>query len=154
METSLVNPFLSATMDVMEALAHAKVTPGPPTERAARPSNADVTGLCGLAGEQMAGSFAICFPQSTILALVSQMRGEPKMEVDGAVREAVGEIAEAIAASARKALAKKGTTLHAALPVVIAGDGHAIVHRTTGAVLDLPFASSAGAFFVEICFER
>jgi chemotaxis protein CheX len=154
MNVDFVNPFISATVNVLETMAFIKTQPGKPEVKKDRVSRGDVTGLCGLAGDQFSGSFAISFTEPAILAIVSSMFGEPIPALNDDIRDAVGEITNMISGGARRQLSEKGYKFNMAIPTVIVGRNHEVTHKTTGPAIILPFTIDAGDFYVEICLNK
>jgi chemotaxis protein CheX len=55
---------------------------------------------------------------------------------------------------ARRELSEKGISLKAGIPNVVTGKDHYVRHWTNGPVIALPYATQAGSFMVEVCFDR
>jgi chemotaxis protein CheX len=154
MNVDFINPFLSATVNVLETMAFIKTEPGKPEVKKDRVSRGDVTGLCGLAGDQLSGSFSISFSEAAILSIVSSMFGEPITTINDEIRDAVGEITNMISGGARRQLSEKGYKFNMAIPTIIVGKNHEVTHKTTGPAILLPFTISAGDFYIEICLNK
>ena len=153
MNVELINPFLAATMNVLETMAFTKPRPGKPSIKDEATAKGDVTGLCGLAGDQISGSFSISFTEPAILAIVSGMFGKEMTELNHEIRDAVGEITNMISGGARNVLSAKGYKFNMAIPTIIVGQGHEISHKSKGPIIVIPFEIDAGAFYVEVCLE-
>ena len=75
----------------------------------------DVSGVMGLTGET-GGTISASFTETSILAIVSNMLGEEKKEMNEEIKDAVGEITNMISGQARKKLDEQGMSLKAAIP--------------------------------------
>lgn len=153
MKADFVNPFLESVVNVLSTMASLKVTPGRPSVKEDDVAKGDVTGLIGMAGQQTRGSFAITFTEQAIFKIASQMLGDQPTEVDESVTDLVGEITNMATGGAKALFEQKGYDFDMAIPTVVAGKNHRIVHKSTGPKLILPFSTEVGEFFVEICFE-
>ena len=73
MDVTLVNPFISATVKVLETMASTKVNPDKPFLKKDRIARGDVTGLIGITGEAN-GTISVTFDEGSILGIVSRDR--------------------------------------------------------------------------------
>ncbi|MCW8848212.1 MAG: chemotaxis protein CheX [Sedimenticola sp.] len=154
MKAEFVNPFLNSILDVLSTMAQIQATPGKPYVKSERASMGDVSGLIGLAGNQMKGSLAISFTEPVIFQVAKNMLGEEVNTVDDIVTDLVGEITNIVTGGAKRTLSEMGYDFDLAIPGVIAGKNHIITHMTKGQTIVLPFHTEQGDFFVEICFEE
>jgi len=79
------------------------------------------------------------------------MFGETMTELNSEIADAVGELTNMISGQARMELEQKGKLFEAAIPSVITGKGHKIVHITEGPKIAIPFSIDEGAFTIEVC---
>ncbi len=154
MNADFVNPFLESVIKVLTTMASIEAKPGKPSVKQDDVARGDVTGIIGMAGQQTKGSFAITFTETAIFKIAAQMVGDHPAEVDESVTDLVGEITNMATGGAKAIFEQKGYDFDMAIPAVVAGKDHRIVHKSTGPKLILPFATDAGEFFVEICFEH
>lgn len=153
MDANLINPFIDATLHVLETMAATKAQAGKPFLKKDQTASGDVSGVIGLTGEA-SGMIAVSFSQGSILAIVSQMLGEDIKEMNEEIRDATGEIANMISGQARKKLEQMGRSLQAAIPTVIMGENHILTHVTKHPTIAVPFATDSGNFTIEVCFEE
>jgi len=152
MDAKLINPFINATLKVLETMAFINTKAGKPYLKKDDVANGDVTGVIGLTGKAN-GSVSITFDKGSILEIVSNMFGEEIKEINGEVSDAVGELTNMISGQARSELEKTGSLFHAAIPSVITGKHHAISQISKGPKFAVPFFTDGGCFTVVICFE-
>ncbi len=153
MDVTLINPFINATMNVLETMAFMEVNPGKPFLKTDNVAIGDITGLMGLTGVAN-GTVAVTFQKECILAIVSNMFGEEMGEINHEIIDAVGELTNMISGQARRELEEIGRSFKAAIPSVVAGPGHSITHYTKGPKIAIPFTTDNGDFTIEVCFER
>ena len=153
MDVKLIEPFVDATMNVLETMAFIKVRPGEPYLKNENVAKGEVTGLIGLTGE-VGGTLSVSFTEASILFVVSNMFGEEMKELNEEIKDAVGEITNIISGQARQKLEKSGRSLKAAIPSVITGKNHTITHITPYPVYAVDFSTDNGKFTIEVCFEE
>jgi len=152
MDTKLINPFVDATVNVLETMAFTKAQAGKPYLKKDEVALGDVSGILGLTGEANC-TISVSFDRQSILSIVSNMFGEKMEEMNDEIRDAVGEITNMISGQARQKLDELGRSLQAAIPIVIMGENHTITHVSRHAVTAIPFSTESGDFTVEVCFE-
>jgi len=152
MDAQLINPFIKATLNVLETMAFMKAAPQQPFLKKDNVAKGDVSSVIGLSGESK-GTISITFTEPCILSIVSNMFGETMSQINNEVMDAVGEIANMISGQARQVLEGKGKVLYAAVPTMIKGKDHSISHKTTAPIMAVPFKTEHGDFTIEVCFE-
>jgi len=152
MDAKIINPFINATMNVIETMAFVKSRPDKPYLKKDNVAKGDVTGVIGVTGEAN-GTISITFEEASILQIVSSMFSEDITELNFEVADAVGELTNMVSGQARSKLEEAGKIFHSATPTVITGRNHMIVHITDGPKIAVPFSTDAGGFTMEICLE-
>ena len=153
MDANLINPFIEATLHVLETIASTKAEAGKPYLKKDQVARGDVSGVIGMTGETR-GTISISFSEASILPIVSNMLGEEMKEMNEEIKDAVGEVTNMISGQARKRLDEQGRSLRAAIPTVIMGKDHSITHMTTYPIIAIPFCTDNGEFTIEVCFEE
>ena len=152
MDLELINPFIDATLNVLETMASTKARAGKPYLKKDQVARGDISGVIGLTGE-VSGTTSVSFSEKSILPIVSNMVGEEVKEMNEEIRDAVGEIVNMISGQARQKLDELGRSLKAAIPTVITGKNHVVDHITTYPIIAVPFTTDKGEFTIEVCFE-
>ena len=152
MDVDLINPFIDATVHVLETMASTKAEAGKPYLKKDKVASGDVSGVIGLIGET-SGTISVSFSEDSILTIVSNMFREEMKELSEEIQDAVGEIANMISGQARKKLDEKGRSLQAAIPTVIMGKNHSTTHMTTNLVIAVPLSTDNGEFTIDVCSE-
>lgn len=152
MKVEYINPFLVATINVLETMAFIKPRSGSPYLKKDDKTIGDITGIIGLTGTKK-GSVSVSFSKECVMYVIHSMLGEEVKEIDDAVKDAVGELTNMISGDARKKLGEMGIILEAGIPSVVIGKGHTITHITKGPCIVIPFETERGNFIVEACFE-
>jgi len=153
MDVQFINPFLEGTAEVLKTMAMVEPTVGKPYVKTDNHAKGDVSGIIGLTGSAR-GSLALSFSEKSILMIVSNMLGETYADINDQVRDAVGEITNMISGVARKKLESQGYNILAAIPTVVSGKDHAILHVLGGPSIIIPFAVAGSAFYVDVCMDN
>lgn len=154
MRAEIINPFLNATISVLETMAFVKSEAGKPYLKQIKITTGDVTSIVGITGKPDA-TFAISFDTDSVLLIMDKMLGKKLSEITHEVGDAIGEIANMISGSARRDLATHGIHYDGAIPSVIIGKDHELKHISDGPVVAIPFKleKGEGKFTVELCFR-
>ena len=153
MDVKLINPFINATINVLETMAFVTVEAGKPYVKTDNVAVGDVSGVLGLTGIAN-GTIAVTFEEKCILTVVSNMFGETMTELNHEIADAVGELTNMISGQARRELEQIGKVFKAAIPSVVTGRNHSIIHYSDGPKIAIPFITEGGEFTIEVCFER
>jgi chemotaxis protein CheX len=152
MDVQFINPFLEGTKNVLETMAMVQPEVGKPYLKKGNMAKGDVSAIIGMTGSAR-GSLALSFTEKCILKIVSNMLGENYININDEVRDAVGEITNMISGVARKNLESKGFNILAAIPTVVSGKDHCILHVLGGPSIIIPFETPNGPFFVDVCLS-
>jgi chemotaxis protein CheX len=150
MNVKFINPFLEATIEVLKTMAFVVPTPGKPYLKKDTFAKGDISAIIGMTGAAK-GSLALTFSESCIVKIVSNMLGEDIREINGDIKDAVGEITNMVSGAARKKLEAEGFSISAAIPTVVSGKGHSVVHVMGGPSIIIPFDTEHGHFVVDVC---
>lgn len=154
MKVEYINPFLSATINVIETMAMTKVTPGKPGLKQGNKSWGSVTGVIGLASAGLKGNAMVSFEEKAIVSIVGRMLGEEFHSVTKDVVDAVGEITNMIVGNAKREFSEKGYLFDMAIPIMLVGKDIEISQLTKGPTLSVPFSTDVGTFVVEANFSE
>ena len=135
-------------------MAQTKLAPGKPQRKQNDVAKGDVSGLIGMVGPEIKGSFSITFDENLALTIMERMVGEKPEKLDAEVADMVGEVTNMIAGSAKRDLADQGFDFGMATPAVVTGKDHTISHQVDGPKVILPFMCDDGCAHMEICFDK
>ncbi len=152
MDVKIINPFINATLNVLETMAFIKPEAGKPYLKKGDFAQGDVSGIIRFTGESN-GTVSVTFNKLCILKIVSNMFGEEMKEINNEIEDAVGELTNMISGQARKELEGIGKVFHGAIPLVVTGKKHKIMPMTKGQKIAIPFRTDSGDFTVEVALE-
>ncbi|MCP4271554.1 MAG: chemotaxis protein CheX [Gammaproteobacteria bacterium] len=153
MNVDIVNPFLQSLLNVLSTMAQTEATHRPPGIKRSQIATGDVTGIIGMVGNKVKGSLSISFSEQAALHITNSMLGESLEKIDETVTDMVGEITNMVTGGAKRIFSESGHDFEMATPTVIAGADHEIHHHCQGSVIQIPFDSKQGSFYVEVSFE-
>lgn len=155
LNTEFINPFLTATIHVLDVQAQIKATPGQIYMKKHREVvTGDISGIIGIVSDTFDGSVVISFPEKTFLKVISNMLGEDYQKIDQEIVDGAGELTNMIFGQAKIVLNEKGYGIKTAIPSVVYGKDHSLSALTRGPVVVVPFTTDHGDFFVEICLSN
>jgi chemotaxis protein CheX len=152
MNVEFMNPFLTATINVLKTMCFTDVTAGKPYIKKDKISCGDVSGVVGITGPPN-GSMSLTFNKDCIIQIVSNMLGESFKDINDDIKDAVGELSNMISGTARNDLGNNGYSFKTSIPTVVSGPKHEIRHMCKAPTIAIPFTTSGGSFVVEISFE-
>jgi chemotaxis protein CheX len=142
----LVVHFVTSIQEVLRTMAGVAVTVGTPALKKDPIPSYDVSGIIGFSGE-FVGSMVLSFQQATAVAIASSFAGVPIAPDSPDFADAVGELANMIAGSAK---ASFGGGTNISVPSIILGSGHTVARLHDVPCLVIPCHTSAGEFAVEV----
>lgn len=156
LDTEFINPFLDSTMNVLKVQAGVDAGAGKIyLKKIEEPLLGDISGVIGIVSDKFTGAVVISFPEATFLKVMGGMLGEEYHELNQDILDGAGEITNIIFGQAKVILNEKGYGIKTALPSVVHGKDHSVMsHDINGPSVVVPFESSAGKFFVEICLSE
>jgi chemotaxis protein CheX len=110
-----------------------------------------ITSLIGISG-QISGVVALRFPPPTAMAIASHMLGAPADSVNGEVIDAISELVNMVAGSA-KAKFNIDPPLQLGLPTVVEGTGYKLKYPSRSIWLEVLFSSPIGRFAMELTYH-
>ncbi|MCG6534600.1 MAG: chemotaxis protein CheX [Syntrophales bacterium LBB04] len=153
MDVRFVNAFLEGTVTVLKTMAFVEPRAGKPYVKKDVVAHGDISGIIGLTGAAR-GSLALSFTESCILKIVSNMLGEEITSINNDITDAVGEITNMVSGVSRKHLEAQGLNVTSAIPTVVAGKNHSILHVLSGPSIIIPFETDDGNFVVDVCLDE
>ena len=151
MDVSYINPFIEAVDSVFNTMLGVK-----PKRNGLKVSSGEavgsvITSLVGISG-QVSGVVALRFPPPTALKLVEKLLGSVPTEINDEVTDAVAELVNIVAGSA-KAKFQHDPPLQLGLPTVVHGTGYKLKYPSKSVWLEVPFTSDAGEFTLEVTYN-
>ncbi|MDQ5985815.1 MAG: hypothetical protein CSYNP_01532 [Syntrophus sp. SKADARSKE-3] len=152
MDVNYINPFLNGTLEVLHKMAFVEAVAGRPYTKADSTACGDVSGIIGITGGAV-GSLAISFSEQSILSITGNMLGETYKDICRDVFDTVGELTNMISGVSRTHLEREGLIVYAAIPTVVYGKNHVIMHILKSPSIVIPFSTKYGQFFVDVCIK-
>lgn len=152
MDVNYINPFLEGTLEVVKKMASVDAIAGKPYTKTDSTGCGDVSGIIGITGNAV-GSLAISFSEPCICAITSNMIGETYKDICRDVFDTVGELTNMISGVARTHMEREGLIVYAAIPTVVYGKNHIIMHILKTPSIVIPFSTRYGQFFVDVSIK-
>ena len=154
MDVKIINPFLTAVINIFDEMFSIIVNPGIPflhEEESAHRWN--ISGILGVTGDYQG---IVCFRLHKVLAdkmlAKSGINTSSEKERKEMVYEMIGELTNIISGNAASAI--NHANIEISPPAVIMGENHKISWPRSMPVIGIPFTSSSGPFEVDVCFRQ
>jgi chemotaxis protein CheX len=150
-DVAYINPFVESVGSVFETMLSVSPKRGEVRISDGEGTGAGLTSLIGISG-MMHGCVALCFPPPTALALAGRMTGSALDSVNDEVVDAISELVNMVAGSA-KAKFNADPPLELGLPTVVEGSGYRVKFPSKSVWLEVRFSSDAGDFSMELTYS-
>lgn len=145
----LVVPFVNSVRNVFSTMVKVETVIGRPQFKENPGHSYDISGIIGFSGE-IVGSVVVSFTRQAGEALVEAFAGM-KLEMGSPdFADAIGELANMIAGSAKKDL---GAQASITVPNVVIGAAHQIARLSDVPSLVIPCKTAVGDFAVEVAIK-
>lgn len=153
MKIKYIKPFIDAVYELFTMMLECKIHKGELSLRKSENASHEITSLIGLSGTAR-GSVALSFPAKTAISIANRLLGSEVTELDRTVSDAVSEMANIVAGSAKsKFFIGDGRPIDLSLPNVIIGKKYVISYPSMTTWLEVPFTSDLGPFSMRVTFE-
>jgi chemotaxis protein CheX len=142
-----INPFLTSTINVFRTMAACELKRGKPYLAEGVQPTHEISGVIGLSGKAI-GTVVLSLGESVALKVSAAMLGETPAEMNGDVVDAIGELTNMIAGSAKAQL--EHLEMSVSLPSVIMGRNHRVAFPGDIQPIAIPFESEWGPVCVEV----
>jgi len=154
MDVSIINPFLTAALNLFENMFTITAVPGTPYILGDENNHRwEISGILGITGDYQ-GLVGFRLPQllADKMLLKSGITTKTEQERLDTLYGMVGEITNIIAGNASSAI--DHVFIDISPPIVIMGKNHQIAWPKTMPVIGIPFSTPNGPFEVEVCFKK
>ncbi len=150
MNVAYIKPFLTAAREVFEAMVRIPLVLGEPYLKNGVEQQFAVSATIGISGT-IAGTIVLGFPQQVAMEVAAALAGSPMTSLDQDCVDALGEVANMIAGSAKSKFPAGSNTL--SLPHVSVGN-HRIAFPNGIPVIVIPCNTPQGQFQIEVGFRN
>jgi chemotaxis protein CheX len=142
-----INPFLTSAINVFRTMAACELKRGKPFLAEGVQPTHEISGVIGLSGKAI-GTVVLSLEKLVALKVAAAMLGEEPTEMNGDVVDAIGELTNMIAGSAKAQL--EHLEMSVSLPSVIMGRNHRVAFPGDIRPIAIPFESEWGPVCVEV----
>jgi chemotaxis protein CheX len=147
MRADYINPFISSLINTFETMLACPLTRGPLYLKTPDTQLHDVSGIIGLSG-QAQGTVVLTLDRNVALQATSTMLMCETTEINSDVVDAVGELTNMVAGSAKAQLTEYKLSI--SLPGVIKGEGHEVCFPSDVTPICVPFTCPWGDLKIEV----
>jgi len=154
MDVKIINPFLTAALNLFENMFGLVATPGAPYVLGDENNHRwEISGILGITGDYQ-GLVGFRLPKLLADKMLEKSGVKTKTEAERqeTVYEMIGEMTNIIAGNAASAI--NHSTIDISPPVVVMGENHHIAWPKSIPVVAIPFTTASGPFEVDVCFKK
>ena len=153
MRAEFVNPFIESVYDLFQTMLGAKIARTGIVLSDGQKRATEIMALIGFSGV-VRGTVGLSLPTATCHAMVSRLLGDGVEASGEIIDDAIGELVNMIAGSAKAKLSLKvGQTLDLSLPVVLTGDKYEVYSPSQATWIEVPFSSELGDLAMKLTFQ-
>jgi chemotaxis protein CheX len=150
MDAATINPFIEAAGQVFETMVHCRLGRDKPRFPDPDDKRMQLTAVIGLSGT-VRGAVAMAFPLDTAQKVAQRLLGTDGQLSDADVVDALGEVANMVAGSAKAKF--EGHEIYIGLPTVVRGVQYSLEPPRQSVTIVLPFKSEIGDFLLNVIME-
>ncbi len=150
MNVDYINPFLGALENVFETMIGRPLDIGKPGLRGADSRFYEVSGIIGISGE-IEGCVVLNLTKEVALDLAGALLDETVVEVNEDCTDAIGELANMVAGSAKAEFPEGNTSL--SVPSVVVGH-HQTIYPSGIPILSIPCKTAKGDFTLDAALRQ
>lgn len=154
MKVEYINPFIDSTKKLMEIMVGIQQFEKKGiTVETKLASMFDVSAVIGVTGD-CTGAIVLSFSEGVAQEMLSRLLGEPIVDFNDDVCDAVGEMVNIITGNAQAQLQESGmNNLNRAVPTVVVGKGQAIRVAPSTPCINVEFSTELGGFALQVCLR-
>lgn len=146
-----VNPVISATRNVFETMLGCTPVRTALSLKGHHGAEYDISAVIGITGK-ISGTIVVSLALETALQLLNRMLGIEATEINREVADAVGELTNMIAGSAKAQMEK--LQLSISIPNIVSGKNHAVHYPSNVHPICIAYKSEIGPFAIEVGFSE
>lgn len=114
----------------------------------------DLSGVISIFQENIQGILSLGFQRDMIFSLMKKIYNREFTAVEQPIIDGVGEITNSVYGQVKREMNENGFELQMAIPSVIVGRGHSIMHYSNRPTLILPVRTELGDFHASVILEN
>lgn len=143
------NILINAMLEVFSSMVFIEITAEPAEQNGTTAMEYNLVSLIGLAGD-LKGILAIQCPGAVAMGITEAMLGMEVSELDGDVKDAIGEISNMVAGGLKEGLLPAGKKIELAIPTTVIGTNVRTSGLSGASRLLIPFTCPLGRFGIEL----
>jgi chemotaxis protein CheX len=149
MDVRYIKPFLFAVKNLFDTMIDLPFKLGQPTFKKEAVTSHEISGIIGISGD-VEGCVVIALSKEIALQLGSELLGETLDEIDGDCTDAIGEITNMIAGSAKTQFPEQNTSV--SVPSVVVGKHH-VSYPSGIPIVSIPCTIEKGELCIDIALK-
>lgn len=152
MDSKTVTAFVASVQGVFESMLQMSVEVGSPSIKESPSCTYDVSGIIGMSGG-VEGNVVLSLPVAVAERIVSTLVGATVSHEDEDFGDAIGELINMIAGSA-KARFETAEPVNITCPSVVFGSSHGVLTSKGSITVVIPCTCDCGEFAIEVALQK
>ncbi len=140
---------IDGTREVFTTMLMVELETGTPIEGTGGDVQANITSMLGL-GKDIRGMLAVHCPANVAKDITGTFLGMEVKELDGDVKDAIGEIANMVAGNLKIFFLENGQDVELAIPTTVVGDSFHTSGMFGATRVAVPFTMNGSTFLIEL----
>ncbi|MEA3468984.1 MAG: chemotaxis protein CheX [Thermodesulfobacteriota bacterium] len=140
---------IDGTREVFTTMLMVELETGDPIEGQGGDVQANITSMLGL-GKDIRGMLAVHCPENVAKEITGTFLGMEVQELDGDVKDAIGEIANMVAGNLKIFFQENGQDIELAIPTTVVGDSFHTSGMSGATRVAVPFTMNGSTFLIEL----
>ena len=153
MDVSIINIFVASVEELFSTMLNCPVTLARACKANAVVAHQEIISLIGMSGA-LRGTVALILPLTTATSLVGRFVGAPMADDDPELTDAVAELVNIVAGSAKAKLNSDQKPINLSIPNVIRGKGQTVLAPSYATWIELAFTSELGSFKLRVTMGK
>lgn len=152
MDIMMIHALLDSLFTIFSTMVRLKIQPGVPELKQGNAAKGEVSALIGMNSEGASGSVALTLNLATVREISRGLLGHEITSIDKEAADMAGELTNMLVGGVKRILSEKGHDFDMQTPQLLRGEGHDIVHLSSGQTVLLPVKIKQEEFNIELNF--
>lgn len=152
MDILMIHALLDSLFTLFSTMVRLKIQPGVPELKQGNTAKGEVSALIGMNSEGANGSLALTLNLATVREISLSLLGHEIASIDKEAADLAGELTNMLVGGVKRILSEKGHDFDMQTPQLLRGEGHEIVHLSSGQTVLLPVKIKHSEFYIELNF--
>jgi chemotaxis protein CheX len=153
MDILMIHALLDSLFTIFSTMVRLKIQPGVPELKQGNAAKGEVSAQIGMNSEGASGSVALTLTLPAVREISRGLLGHEITSIDKEAADLAGELVNMLVGGVKRILSEKGHDFDMQTPQLLLGEGHDIIHLSSGQTVLLPVKIQQEEFYIELNFS-